>query len=108
MPPAVSDATTTNTNPPTVGSSVKTAISAMTFSSLVWIWALLAAWTAPAATAQTAASVQTPARTYVGQDTCVGCHDTEGTTIQRTLHGKAQNPKTPAAAHGCESCHGPG
>jgi len=52
----------------------------------------------------------TPAgsRTYVGQDTCVACHDTEGNTMGQTEHGKAQNPRTPAATHGCESCHGPG
>src|SRR5262245_9780150 len=48
------------------------------------------------------------ARTYVGQDTCVACHDTEGTAIHQTAHGKAQNPRTPAGARGCESCHGPG
>lgn len=45
---------------------------------------------------------------YVGEDTCVGCHDAEGVSIRRTLHGKAQNPRTPAAARGCETCHGPG
>jgi DmsE family decaheme c-type cytochrome len=45
---------------------------------------------------------------YVGEDTCIGCHDTEGKTLHQTLHGKAQNPRAPEAAHGCESCHGPG
>ena len=53
-----------------------------------------------------AAVAQTP--TYVGEDTCVTCHDAEGRSFHDTLHGKAQNPRTPEAAHGCESCHGPG
>ena len=46
--------------------------------------------------------------TYVGQDTCIGCHDAEGKQIHGTAHGKSENPRSPAAAHGCESCHGPG
>jgi len=48
------------------------------------------------------------AATYVGQDTCIGCHDAEGKQIHGTAHGKPENPRSPAAAHGCESCHGPG
>jgi DmsE family decaheme c-type cytochrome len=58
---------------------------------------------------QPAPAVPAPqARTYVGQDTCIACHDTEGNTLRQTAHGKAQNPRTPAGEHGCESCHGPG
>jgi DmsE family decaheme c-type cytochrome len=51
-----------------------------------------------------------PAQTgdYVGEATCIGCHDAEGQTFHQTLHGKAQNPRTPEATQGCESCHGPG
>jgi DmsE family decaheme c-type cytochrome len=65
--------------------------------------------TALAANAQAAqAAAPAQARTYVGQDTCIGCHDTEGMTIGRTMHGKSQHPGTPAAGQGCESCHGPG
>ena len=45
---------------------------------------------------------------YVGEDTCVTCHEAEGKSIRHTLHGKAENPRTPEAAHGCETCHGPG
>ncbi len=48
------------------------------------------------------------AATYVGADTCIGCHDAEGKFIAKTPHGKSENPRSPAAAHGCESCHGPG
>jgi DmsE family decaheme c-type cytochrome len=53
-------------------------------------------------------AAQAPAPTYVGQDTCVSCHDAEGATFGQTLHGKPQDPRAPAARHGCESCHGPG
>ena len=45
---------------------------------------------------------------YVGEATCAGCHDKEGSSFHRTVHGQAQNPRTPEAAQGCESCHGPG
>ena len=40
--------------------------------------------------------------------TCVGCHDSEGASIHKTAHGQAQNPRSPVADKGCESCHGPG
>jgi DmsE family decaheme c-type cytochrome len=45
---------------------------------------------------------------YVGEDTCIGCHEAEGRTIHQTLHGKAAHPRTPQASQGCETCHGPG
>ena len=44
--------------------------------------------------------------TYVGQETCLGCH--ENKAGDKTLHFKVADPRTPAAARGCESCHGPG
>jgi DmsE family decaheme c-type cytochrome len=47
-----------------------------------------------------------PAADYVGEDTCLGCH--EDHNYKRTVHGIAVNERTPAATHGCESCHGPG
>src|SRR5215831_5902426 len=65
-----------------------------------YLWGLLLMLTTQAA--------PPPARTYVGQDTCIACHDTEGKDFHLTLHGKAQNPKTPSAGKGCETCHGPG
>ncbi len=43
---------------------------------------------------------------YVGQETCLGCH--EGQSYKGTAHALVSNERTPAAAHGCESCHGPG
>ena len=45
---------------------------------------------------------------YVGTEKCVTCHDTEGKSLGRTLHGRAENPRSPAANQGCETCHGPG
>jgi DmsE family decaheme c-type cytochrome len=55
----------------------------------------------PAAAAQAA-----PAGDYVGQDTCLGCHTDRD--YKGTAHGLTTNQRTPAATHGCESCHGPG
>ena len=51
---------------------------------------------APPATAQSG---------YVGESTCVTCHDQ---SYKGTKHALAFNERTPAATHGCESCHGPG
>jgi DmsE family decaheme c-type cytochrome len=48
------------------------------------------------------------AANYVGTETCIGCHDTEGQPFGHTSHGKAQNARSPEGQHGCESCHGPG
>jgi DmsE family decaheme c-type cytochrome len=56
------------------------------------------------------ASAQAPAAGYAGDDTCTTCHESEGKALRLTLHGKAQNPRTPSAKTGqtCETCHGPG
>jgi len=64
---------------------------------------------APAApqTPAPAAAAQPPAG-YVGSDTCVVCHEDKETSLKGTPHSQAKNPRSPAAAHGCESCHGPG
>src|SRR5262245_43555361 len=43
---------------------------------------------------------------YVGEDTCLGCHQNQ--SYKGTLHALKSNSRTPAATHGCESCHGPG
>jgi DmsE family decaheme c-type cytochrome len=45
---------------------------------------------------------------YVGEDTCLGCHDDMTKGYADTAHGRAAHPRAPAAAQGCESCHGPG
>ena len=51
-------------------------------------------------------TAQQAAGEYVGQDTCVFCHEKQ--EYKGTAHGLKSNPKTPASTHGCESCHGPG
>ncbi len=63
-------------------------------------------------------SVQAPAQpptipgaTYVGSDTCKGCHEDQFKKMEHTLHGKllgTQLAKSDLQARGCEACHGPG
>jgi DmsE family decaheme c-type cytochrome len=55
-----------------------------------------------------AATASAQTSNYVGDDTCTTCHEAEGKSLHLTLHGKAQNPRTPEGAKGCETCHGPG
>ncbi len=45
---------------------------------------------------------------YVGEATCLTCHTGMDTTYHASPHGRAEDPRTPAAAHACETCHGPG
>ena len=67
---------------------------------------------APSKNARPAVQAQKPApppaspADYVGDDTCITCHDAQ--SYKGTLHALKSNPRTPAATHGCESCHGPG
>jgi DmsE family decaheme c-type cytochrome len=49
-----------------------------------------------------------PQAGYAGSDTCVACHSAEGDSLKGTQHAQAKNPRSPAATHGCETCHGPG
>ena len=59
-----------------------------------------------AAPEQTAPSQ--PQAGYVGAETCATCHGGYDASIKASKHGRAKDPRTPAAAEGCESCHGPG
>jgi len=45
---------------------------------------------------------------YVGDAVCVNCHTDQGNSFKNTRHGQAKNDRTPEAAQGCETCHGPG
>ncbi len=46
---------------------------------------------------------------YVGEDTCVTCHEAQQKNgYSRTAHAVKGDPRTPAGKLGCESCHGPG
>ena len=64
---------------------------------------------AAAATVPATSPVEQPAG-LVGDETCATCHESEGKSLHASLHGKAQNSRTPAARTGqaCETCHGPG
>ena len=69
------------------------------------------ATTTPArAAAPAPAPAAAQATGFVGDETCSTCHEPEGKGLHATLHGKAQNARTPAAKVGqsCETCHGPG
>lgn len=83
---------------------------------VVWAAALVGMGATPAAAptegpavAEKAAPVQNPSQaqaSYVGQDTCVTCHDDKREGLAK--HGLSVDARTPAARQGCESCHGPG
>ena len=45
---------------------------------------------------------------YVGEEKCLECHEDQGKGYHDTPHGRAKNPRTPAAKNTCETCHGPG
>lgn len=59
---------------------------------------------AGAQAAQTAA----PASGFVGEETCLTCHEDMKKGYHGSPHARTQDPRSPAAAKGCESCHGPG
>lgn len=91
-------------------------IEASTAGAIDQATAKPAAPATPAPQAKPAApdAVQAPAspaelpKGYVGSETCATCHTGYDASINASKHGQAKNPRTPAAAMGCESCHGPG
>jgi DmsE family decaheme c-type cytochrome len=62
---------------------------------------------APKATQAKTAAVS-PATGYVGEETCLMCHEDRKKGYHGSPHARAANPRSPAAKQGCESCHGPG
>ncbi|MBI5365782.1 MAG: DmsE family decaheme c-type cytochrome [Planctomycetes bacterium] len=57
---------------------------------------------------ESAAWVKIEGATYADTDACITCHEDQSTHLAETLHGKKNDPRTPAAKHQCQSCHGPG
>lgn len=45
--------------------------------------------------------------TYVGDADCSTCHTKEHTGYVLTAHNRKADPRTPASAKSCETCHGP-
>lgn len=47
--------------------------------------------------------------TYVGEETCVTCHEDAATSYGKTIHARAlAGESRPEWERGCEACHGPG
>lgn len=74
---------------------------------------LLAGITSQAVDAQDRANERlvhrTPSFTEEGTESCLRCHSGDKIkAIQASPHGDGDNPHSPAAQHGCETCHGPG
>ena len=66
---------------------------------------------APGAKATSAPAAQqaaAPASGYVGEETCLTCHEDRAKGYHGSKHSRKNDPRTPAANNGCESCHGPG
>ena len=87
-------------------------LAAVMFAAVLWINVTPAAVSAespgigPGQAAQQAPPTL-PAG-YVGAEACATCHTGYDTSIAASKHGQIRNARTPAAAMGCESCHGPG
>ncbi|HVL69835.1 MAG TPA: DmsE family decaheme c-type cytochrome [Vicinamibacterales bacterium] len=62
----------------------------------------------PPAIAPSTAGLSALASGYVGDDSCLTCHEDKTKGYHGTPHARAQNVRTPGAGAGCESCHGPG
>jgi len=90
------------------GFPARTLVTAL---ALVWISAAgVAAASERPATPRSIPSAPAQPANFVGDETCATCHESEGKSLNATLHGKAQNVRTPAGRTGqaCETCHGPG
>jgi DmsE family decaheme c-type cytochrome len=62
----------------------------------------------PAQVPASKAKPSSAAAKYVGDDTCTVCHGAQAEGYAKTPHHIATDRRTPAAAKGCETCHGPG
>ena len=80
----------------------------MTRATLVIVGVLSLATTAASQTTPRDPANPHPTAGFLGADTCIACHDEEEKSYLDSPHGKASNPRAPAALHQCETCHGPG
>ena len=60
------------------------------------------------AAAPAAQQAAAPASGYVGEETCLTCHEDRAKGYHGSAHSRKNDSRTPAANNGCESCHGPG
>ena len=72
-----------------------------------WWLALTALLLVPRFASAQAQKVSAKDERYAGAAACADCHEKYADGIAKTLHGKATDPRSPAASLGCESCHGP-
>jgi DmsE family decaheme c-type cytochrome len=76
--------------------------------SLLFFFPLVSAGLA-ATPENSAEAKRTPSFTSEGTGSCLRCHSGEKIrAIALNSHGHVENLQSPAAANGCESCHGPG
>jgi DmsE family decaheme c-type cytochrome len=74
--------------------------------ALIFLHASLA-WAVETTEIQTEKRV--PSFTEDGTEACLRCHSGEKMrAIASSSHGNSENPGSPFAGNGCESCHGPG
>lgn len=49
-----------------------------------------------------------PGASYVGDETCLDCHEDVVAGFKKTIHGRIADFEVVGLSKGCESCHGPG
>jgi DmsE family decaheme c-type cytochrome len=64
--------------------------------------------TAPSTPVEKTPPANMQAGGFVGDDTCLTCHEDQRKGYGGSPHARAMDPRSPAANKGCESCHGPG
>jgi len=87
----------------------KTAIVGRCLLSLIGAALLLVGNSASVAAAASSERIPEASYTGAGSDGCLRCHAGDTMALMaETAHGDANDPFTPFANEGCESCHGPG
>jgi len=89
----------------------RTARSTLAWTIVGVLGIVVVAALALTALGEAAAPPRVAGATYVGSDTCKGCHAEIAEKMERSLHGKLLGTKLSKGAlqaQGCEGCHGPG